>query len=300
MEYGKQLESALNNLRNLTGIDFNVSVNSEDEEAFALTQIQNLCKTYKEKYDSLYFLQSLLQNEWTLSNLCNWAKKTHVSAEQRRVVYLVKSEEPFGDNVPEILKSTVLDSQKTFVIPMSDDEIAVIHALNAGDGEKEILQYAYILIDSILAEAMIRVKAAFCEPVGHLQQLHTAWKNARLAMDVGLAFYESEDVYSYSHLGIGGLLYRLPEAACEKFLREIFHDSISVLEKPGTRQFIESFFFNNLNVSATAKQLGIHRNTLIHRLEYIEKETQLSLHDVEDVTTFRIALMLIDYLRQKS
>lgn len=299
MEYGKQLETAINNLRNLTGVDFSITVDSEEEELFALQQIQNLYKTYKEKYDSAYFLQSLLQNEWTPSNISSWAKKTHVSAEQRRVVYLIKSKEPFGETVPEILKNTVTDSRKTYVIPMSDDTVAIIHSLNTGDGEKEILQYAYIIIDSILSEAMIRVQVAHSDPVDHLQKLNTAWRNVCLAMNVGQAFYESDDVYSYSHLGIGGLLYRLPAAACEKFLKEIFPDGISVLNEPGTRQLIECFFFNNLNVSTTAKQLRIHRNTLLHRLEHIETETQLSLRDIEDVTTFKLALMLIDYLHQK-
>lgn len=299
MEYGKQLETALNNLKNLTGVDFSIHVNSKEDEAFALAQVQNLYKTYKEKYDAVYFFQSLLQNEWTLSNISNWAKKTHVSAEQRRVVYLVKSEEPFSETVPEILKSTVLDSRKTFIIPMADNEIAVIHSPNSGDGEKEILKYAYIIIDSILSEAMVRVKAAYSEPVEHLQQLNDAWKNVRLAMNVGLAFYRQEDVYSYSRLGIGGLLYQLPAAAREKFLKEIFPNGTAFLEEAGTRQLLETFFFHNLNVSATAKQLGIHRNTLLHRLERIENETRLSLHDVDDVTTFRLAVMLLDDLHRK-
>lgn len=300
MEYSEQLETALENLRKLTGVDLSITVNSKEDEAFALEQLQNLYKTYKEKYDFTYVLQSLLQTEWTLTNITNWAKKTHVSAAQRRVVYLVKSEEPFGEYVPEILKSTVPDSGKTFVIPMSDDEIAIIHALNDGDAEEDILHYAYILIDSILAEAMIRVKAAYSEPVGHLQKLHHAWQDVLLAMNVGQAFYEAEDVYAYSHLGIGGLLYQLPPAACEKFLKETFQGGVRLLRDAPTRRLIECFFFNNLNVSLTAKQLKLHRATLLNRLTYIEETTGLGLRDIEDVTTWKLALMLVDYLKSRS
>lgn len=296
MKYSEQLETTLNNLRKLTGLNLDVSVSSEEDEVFALHQLQNLYKTYKEKYDFTYFLQSLLLNEWTLSNVSGWAKKTRVSAEQRRVVYLVKGSQPFGEQVPEILRSTVPDSARTFIIPMSDEEIAVIHTLNDGENEEDIQKYAYVIIDSILAEAMIRVKAAYSEPVDHLQKLHGAWKNVRLAMNVGQAFYASEDVYAYSRLGIGGLLYQLPSAACKKFLAEIFHDSLSILHEPDTRRLIECFFFNNLNVSLTAKQLNLHRTTFLNRIERIERETGLCLRDVEDVTTFRLSLMLIDYL----
>lgn len=300
MEYGKQLEAALKNLQKLTGVNFSITVNSKEEETFALQQLQNLYKTYKEKYDCVYFLQSLLQNEWTLSNVSNWAKKAHVSAGQRRVVYLIRSQNPFGENVPEILRNTVVDPNSTFIIPMCDHEIAVIHSLNSADTEEHILQYAYIFIDSILAEAMTRVKAAYSEPVAHLQMLHKAWENVRLAMDVGETFYESNDVYSYSRLGTGGLLYQLPASAREKFLKEIFPDNALVLSESGTRQMLECFFFNNLNVSVTAKQLKIHRNTLLNRLERIEKETGLSLRDIDDVTTFKLALMLIDYAKHQT
>ena len=57
------------------------------------------------------------------------------------------------------------------------------------------------------------------------------------------------------------------------------------------------FFLNNLNIAETARQLHMHRNTLIYRLEQIEKQTGLDLRLFDDAMTFKIAMMVINYLK---
>lgn len=41
----------------------------------------------------------------------------------------------------------------------------------------------------------------------------------------------------------------------------------------------------------------MHRNTLIYRLEQIEKQTGLDLRLFDDAMTFKIAMMVINYLK---
>ena len=60
---------------------------------------------------------------------------------------------------------------------------------------------------------------------------------------------------------------------------------------------INKFFENNLNVSETARQLFVHRNTLVYRLEKLQKTTGLDIRVFEDALTFKIALMVASYMR---
>ena len=60
---------------------------------------------------------------------------------------------------------------------------------------------------------------------------------------------------------------------------------------------INKFFENSLNVSETSRQLYIHRNTLVYRLEKIQKSTGLDVRVFEDALTFRIALMVSSYMK---
>ena len=57
------------------------------------------------------------------------------------------------------------------------------------------------------------------------------------------------------------------------------------------------FFENSLNVSETSRQLFIHRNTLVYRLDKIQKITGLDLRVFEDAITFNIALMVVKYMK---
>ncbi|MEI3339168.1 MAG: helix-turn-helix domain-containing protein [Eubacterium sp.] len=55
---------------------------------------------------------------------------------------------------------------------------------------------------------------------------------------------------------------------------------------------INQLFDNNLNISETARQLYIHRNTLVYRLERIEKKLGLDIRSFEDAMLFKIAMMV--------
>ena len=60
---------------------------------------------------------------------------------------------------------------------------------------------------------------------------------------------------------------------------------------------IEMFFKKDLNLSDTARQLYIHRNTLVYRIEKLEKLTGLDIRNFEDALTFKISLMVSSYLK---
>ncbi len=60
---------------------------------------------------------------------------------------------------------------------------------------------------------------------------------------------------------------------------------------------VNKFFENNLNVSETSRQLFVHRNTLVYRLEKLEKSTGLDVRTFDDALTFKIALMVVNYMR---
>ncbi|MGN1039587.1 MAG: PucR family transcriptional regulator, partial [Oscillospiraceae bacterium] len=103
-------------------------------------------------------------------------------------------------------------------------------------------------------------------------------------------------IVSYDNLGIARLVYQLPPTLCEMFLKEVFKKgSIDSLEHE-TLFTIQKFFENNLNVSETARNLFVHRNTLVYRLEKIKKITGLDLREFEQAIVFKVALMVKKYL----
>ena len=98
-------------------------------------------------------------------------------------------------------------------------------------------------------------------------------------------------------LGIGRLIYQLPIPLCKMFIKEIFDGKSPDEFDEETLTTINKFFENSLNVSETSRQLYIHRNTLVYRLDKLQKSTGLDLRVFEDAITFKIALMVVKYMK---
>ena len=118
-----------------------------------------------------------------------------------------------------------------------------------------------------------------------------------MALDVGKIFYSGQEIVAYNRLGIGRLIYQLPIPLCRMFIREIFEGKNPDDFDEETLQTINKFFENSLNVSETSRQLYIHRNTLVYRLDKLQKTTGLDLRVFEDAITFKIALMVVKYMK---
>lgn len=120
-----------------------------------------------------------------------------------------------------------------------------------------------------------------------------------MALDVGKIFYAEKNTIAYSTLGIGRLIYQLPVNLCRLFIDEIFGENVPYNLDEETLTTINKFFENNLNVSETSRQLIVHRNTLVYRIEKIQKSTGLDLRNFDDALTFKIALMVVNYMRYR-
>lgn len=140
------------------------------------------------------------------------------------------------------------------------------------------------------------IRVSYGTIVSELKEVSRSYKEACLALDVGKIFFKEHTIIAYSVLGIGRLIYQLPIPLCKMFIQEIFKDRSPDEFDEETLTTINKFFENNLNVSETSRQLYIHRNTLVYRLDKLQKATGLDLRIFEDAITFKIALMVVEYM----
>ncbi|MBQ8730364.1 MAG: helix-turn-helix domain-containing protein, partial [Lachnospiraceae bacterium] len=133
--------------------------------------------------------------------------------------------------------------------------------------------------------------------VNNIGEVSKSYKEAKLALDVGKIFYSDKNIVAYNRLGIGRLIYQLPLPLCEMFIKEIFGDNTMESFDEETLSTINKFFENSLNVSETSRQLYVHRNTLVYRLDKLQKMTKLDLRVFDDAITFKIALMVVKYMK---
>ena len=181
-----------------------------------------------------------------------------------------------------VVRDTLLLLEKSAAIGMTTEELNKI---------------AESMVNLFRADADSDVHVAYGTIVGEIKEVSRSYKEARMALDVGKIFFEEKDVIAYSTLGIGRLIYQLPIPLCKMFIREVFDGKSPDEFDEETLTTINKFFENSLNVSETSRQLYIHRNTLVYRLDKLQKSTGLDLRVFEDAITFKIALMVVKYMK---
>lgn len=263
----------------------------------AVCQIQNLAVAYKERFDRNNFFQNLLLDNLLLVDIYNRAKKLHIEVAAPRAVFLVETRLEKDGIVTELLKGMFSSQGGDYITAVDESSVILIKSVEADTTHEELGAIAETIVAMMNAEAMLNVRVAFGTIVQELKDVSKSYKEAKLALDVGKIFYAEKNVVAYSTLGIGRLIYQLPINLCRIFIEEIFGDNVPLDFDDETLTTINKFFDNNLNVSETSRQLFVHRNTLVYRIEKIQKTTGLDLRNFEDALTFKIALMVVNYMK---
>lgn len=264
----------------------------------AVSQLRQLMTAYKEKLDRDSFLQNLILDNLLLVDIYNRAKKLHIPAEGDRAVFLIETAADDDTEIMELLRELFIVYNGDYLTAVEEKNIILIKALAAGEGYQELKAIADMIVDMVNAEAMVNVKVSYGTIVHELKDVSKSFKEAKMALEVGRIFYAERDVIAYHALGIGRLIYQLPESLCRIFIQEIFgRDEIPEEIDEEILATVQKFFENSLNISETSRQLYVHRNTLVYRIEKVQKATGLDMRVFEDALTFNIALMVVNYLK---
>ena len=263
----------------------------------AVSSIQNLIVAYKERFDRNNFFQNLLLDNLLLVDIYNRAQKLHIEVECPRIIYLIETKIEKDNSAMEMLKSLFSSQNGDYITAVDEKNIILIKALEREDDLDTIEKTADMIVDMMNSEAMMNVRVAYGTVVSELREVSKSYKEATMAMDVGKIFYAEKCVISYAKLGIGRLIYQLPVNLCKIFIEEIFGDNVPYDMDEETLTTINKFFENNLNVSETSRQLFIHRNTLVYRIEKLQKSTGLDIRVFDGALTFKIALMVVNYMK---
>lgn len=263
----------------------------------AVSNIQSLLVAYKERFDRNNFIQNLILDNLLLVDIYNRAKKLHIETLKPRIVLLLEISSGKETYAMEFLKGMFSAQSGDYVTAVDEQNIIVIKQLDDNKDYKAVDEIAENTVTLMNTEAMMNVKMAYGTIVEELKDVSKSYKEAKMALDVGKIFYAQKNVVAYNMLGIGRLIYQLPVNLCEMFIEEIFGEKVPDELDEETLTTVNMFLENNLNVSETARQLYVHRNTLLYRLEKLEKLTGLDIRIFDDALTLKIALMVVSYMK---
>ena len=260
-------------------------------------QIQNLLVAYKERFDKDNFIKNLLLDNLLRVDMYTRAEKLHIETDVKRVVYIIETKHEKDTNALETVRTLFANKTRDFITAVDEKSIILVKEVKGNESYDELDKTADVIIDMLSTEAMSAAHVAYGTIVNDIREVSRSYKEAKMALDVGKIFYSNKNVVAYNRLGIGRLIYQLPIPLCQMFIKEIFEGKAPDDFDDETLSTINKFFENSLNVSETSRQLYIHRNTLVYRLDKIQKITGLDLRVFDDAITFKIALMVVKYMK---
>ena len=284
-------------------LEYVLLAGGESEDVYMLGkiaafQVQSLLVAYKERFDKDNFIKNLLLDNLLLVDIYNRAKKLHIDTEAKSVIFIIETSHEKDSVALDNVRNLLSGKSRDFVTAVDEKNIIVVKELADKDGSRELEKMAKEMMEILRAESEDdKIHIAYGTVVNDIKEVSKSYKEAKLALDVGKIFFDEKDIVAYSTLGIGRLIYQLPIPLCKMFIKEIFEGKSPDEFDEETLTTINKFFENSLNVSETSRQLYIHRNTLVYRLDKLQKSTGLDLRVFEDAITFKIALMVVKYMK---
>ncbi|OKZ85251.1 MAG: hypothetical protein BHW04_09850 [Clostridium sp. 29_15] len=154
---------------------------------------------------------------------------------------------------------------------------------------KEIYEHIIGIKDALLNNFTSRYYISYCQ-IENYEALKKSFEECEYKLMLANKYKVSESVINEKKLILEGIIDSVSEEKKEK-IYHIFNEGFSKLDNEMIRT-IEVFFRCGLNLSDAAKELYIHRNTLIYRLDKIEKYTAYDIRNFNSAVLFKVVFFI--------
>ena len=234
--------------------------------------------------------QRMLQNDLSMAELDAVISEYRIPTEMSRCVLLLHMMQVQGASALDILSEVIPLSPSDVLIAMDHHTVALIKATAGMDDIEDLAQLASAIQETVLSEAGLPVTIGIGETAQKASELHQSYRQARRAIEIGRIYKPEMTVYVYSSLLLERFLSDIPPETAAHYHSLLFNRHTSRLFSEEILSTVEMFFRKDLNLSDTARQLYIHRNTLVYRLDKVQRQTGLDLRKFDDAVTFKMLM----------
>lgn len=206
--------------------------------------------------------------------------------------------------VPKLLKEAIAVLEQyggnslDTTVEMSEDTCAVVKFIETdGDEYHSTVDYAEFLAQSLKEELGLDIEIGVGPTVRELKDVASSYARAENTLRYADIFQMQGNVHSYREFILVKMMEDISDIKLAEYLAELTDESSrEVFEDDEMLSTAEAFLQSSLNVSETARNLYMHRNTLLYRLDKIEKATGLNLRSFSDAVSFRVLTLLYQLL----
>ncbi len=225
------------------------------------------------------------------------AKNLGIEDEEIRVVFVVNVSSKHMYLARDIVKEVAPVREGDGLFVNGSSELVFVRKCKSEPSNTKLTNIAQQISTGITSEIFEQPSIGIGCIVNNLADIEKSYKTAVSALDVGYIFENRNKTYSYMNLGISRLITSVPVEKCKAFLHEVMNDDVLREIDNDTMLTVQRFFDYDLNISLAARELYIHRNTLVYRLDRVQDKTGLDVRKFEDALLFKMAMLIQRYLR---
>ena len=242
--------------------------------------------------DSFAVYRRVLRGELTGSELEALSHEHQLPEDLRRCVMIFHIVQTDNERAYDLLQDITPMQDKDVLVDMDKHSVVLLKDVSDEDTVEDLIQYAQALQETLMEETAHQMTIGIGGVRHTLEELRESYAEARRAIEVGRNFKPEESIYVYSRLILERFLMELPADISAYYHSLLFNRRNQRLFNEEMLYTIDMFFRKDLNLSDTARQLYIHRNTLVYRLDKVQKQTGLDLRSFTDAVTFKILMEL--------
>ncbi len=186
-----------------------------------------------------------------------------------------------------------LKDKRDYIIVMDERTVVLFRTAAEDEGYRSASEFAEILYENIKEELRIDLVISTGGSIRSFHELIQCYEKVIFTYKFGKLLSPNTNVYSYKDYLLMRLLADVPKPMLMRYLDSLLErNAADVIADSELMETAEEFMKNSLNISETSRNMYIHRNTLIYRLDKIEKDSGLNLRDFNDAVVFRLIKVL--------
>ena len=278
------IKKELNKIYKLTGIKLSI----ENEDEVSISALKKISTAYKEKYSSANILLNILNGIYPDKEQAHALQSLNIKSDTKMRLYLIYVPTKIDETIKKIITSLFPGRSSAYLCSLDSTHLCFLYL-----GEDNI---AHPLLDVIETEGMTGAYIAYSDIFSDTSLLQKEYLDLRQALIISGIFCSDKKIISPNDLGTGELIYNIPKPVCENFLKRHFGGVID----DDSMHLATTFLHHNLSIAETSRYMHMHRNTLVYRLEQIEKKYGIDIKTFEGADIFNIAILITNFLKVRN
>lgn len=172
---------------------------------------------------------------------------------------------------------------------MDSESILLLKKIEDARDYRSVEEFATVLYENIKEELRIDLVIATGNNVSKVEDISPSYHKSLWAYKFGKLVSPEQKVYHYRKYIIVKYFSEMPVEKTAKYLEMLTGGKkLAIFNDKELMITADEFMKNSLNISETSREMFIHRNTLIYRLDKIEHDSGFNLRNFDDAYLFRI------------